>query len=123
MSSQKLSCSQQAQGSQMDASTNGSQAVTLKVDLVQDSDGENEKVAKKPKKEHHFDDICDYFDEMETYINVSFLLFPIVSSYIPLLIVFSISSLHSRKVRHALSFRASSVASKFPVLRLRQQIF
>ncbi|EGG04262.1 uncharacterized protein MELLADRAFT_89478 [Melampsora larici-populina 98AG31] len=76
-SSQKSSCSQQAQGSQMDAGTNGSQAVTLKINLVQDSNEENEKVAKKPKKEQHYDNIRDYFDEMETYINVSFLLFPL----------------------------------------------
>ncbi|EGG10400.1 uncharacterized protein MELLADRAFT_94366 [Melampsora larici-populina 98AG31] len=58
--------SQQAQGSDNIAS---SQAVPLQVDLIQDSDGENAKVAKKPKKEHTFDNIRDYFNEMTTVIN------------------------------------------------------
>ncbi|KAH9823122.1 hypothetical protein DFH28DRAFT_880912 [Melampsora americana] len=75
-STRKTICSQQdTQGSEMDASTNDSQAVSLTINLVQDLDEENEKVAKKPKKQHQYNNIRDYFKEMETYLNVSLFCF------------------------------------------------
>ncbi|KAH9817194.1 hypothetical protein DFH28DRAFT_1081420 [Melampsora americana] len=70
-----MSSQQDTQGSKFDASTNDSQAVSLTINLVQDSDEENEKVAKNPKKQHQYDNIRDYFKEMETYLNVSLVCF------------------------------------------------
>lgn len=48
-----------------------SKSVSLQINLVQDSDEENEKVSMKQKKVPQFDNIREYYDEMISIVNVS----------------------------------------------------